>query len=130
LRSILFAYQYHLPYPVDKNPFWKLVALGGELRRFHLLEGAEFEKIEADPVPVAKVSVEKVKYSEGTVYLSDDFCFEDVPLLDSEFFIGGYQPAQKWLKDRKGCILKGGRSSALPEDCFCFDGNCSDYGGD
>jgi len=22
-----------------------------------------------------------------------------------EFFIGGYQPAQKWLKDRKGKIL-------------------------
>ena len=21
------------------------------------------------------------------------------------FYIGGYQPAQKWLKDRKGCIL-------------------------
>ena len=24
---------------------------------------------------------------------------------DFEFFIGGYQPAQKWLKDRKGRAL-------------------------
>jgi predicted helicase len=97
-----------IPYPTDKKTFWKLVALGGELRRLHLLEGLEFEKIEASSTVSGKVSVEKVKYSEEKVYLSDDFCFEDVPLVAWEFFIGGYQPAQKWLKDRKGCILKGG----------------------
>ncbi len=28
--------------------------------------------------------------------------FHDVPHIAWEFFIGGYQPAQKWLKDRKG----------------------------
>ncbi len=28
--------------------------------------------------------------------------FQDVPRIAWEFFIGGYQPAQKWLKDRKG----------------------------
>jgi predicted helicase len=96
-----------IPYPTDKKTFWRIVALGGELRRLHLLEGPEFEKIEASSTAFGKVSVEKVKYSEGKVYLSDDFCFEDVPLVAWEFFIGGYQPAQKWLKDRKGCILKG-----------------------
>jgi len=31
--------------------------------------------------------------------------FEDVPLLAWEFYIGGYQPAQKWLKDRRGRVL-------------------------
>ena len=25
-----------------------------------------------------------------------------MPLVAWEFYIGGYQPAQKWLKDRKG----------------------------
>jgi hypothetical protein len=29
-----------------------------------------------------------------------------VPLVAWEFYIGGYQPAQKWLKDRKGRELK------------------------
>ncbi|HAI96371.1 MAG TPA: hypothetical protein DCL50_02910, partial [Methylococcaceae bacterium] len=28
-----------------------------------------------------------------------------VPLLAWEFYIGGYQPAQKWLKDRHGRTL-------------------------
>ncbi len=32
--------------------------------------------------------------------------FADVPLSAWEFYIGGYQPAQKWLKDRKGRKLE------------------------
>ena len=33
-------------------------------------------------------------------------CFEnDVPETAWNFYIGGYQPAQKWLKDRKGRTL-------------------------
>ena len=31
--------------------------------------------------------------------------FEGVPQIAWSFFIGGYQPAQKWLKDRKGRAL-------------------------
>ena len=31
--------------------------------------------------------------------------FENVPELAWNFYIGGYQPAQKWLKDRKGRAL-------------------------
>jgi hypothetical protein len=26
-------------------------------------------------------------------------------IITREFYIGGYQPAQKWLKDRKGRVL-------------------------
>jgi predicted helicase len=95
-----------IPYPVDSRIFWKIVALGGELRRLHLLEGKKFEKIEANSVSMGKVLVEKVRYSDGQVFVNDDFCFDDVPQTAWEFYIGGYQPAQKWLKDRKGCILK------------------------
>jgi predicted helicase len=95
-----------IPYPVNTQIFWKLVALGGELQRLHLLEGPEFEGIEADSVHTRKVLVEKVRYSEGRVFVNNDFYFEDVPQTVWEFYIGGYQPAQKWLKDRKGCILK------------------------
>lgn len=31
--------------------------------------------------------------------------FEGVPEIAWHFYIGGYQPAQKWLKDRKGRAL-------------------------
>ena len=41
----------------------------------------------------------------GRVYINPDQYFENVPALAWEFHIGGYQPAQKWLKDRKGRAL-------------------------
>lgn len=34
----------HVPYPTDTSTFWKLVALGGQLRQIHLLESPAIEK--------------------------------------------------------------------------------------
>lgn len=90
-----------VPYPKDKDTFWKLVKLGGEIRQIHLLESAVVEK------PISKYPhtgtnvVGKTKYENGNVYINDTQCFEDVPEVAWNFYIGGYQPAQKWLKDRK-----------------------------
>ncbi len=42
---------------------------------------------------------------EGKVFINPDQWFEGVPAIAWEFHIGGYQPAQKWLKDRKGRAL-------------------------
>jgi predicted helicase len=90
-----------VPYPKDKDTFWKLVKLGGEIRQIHLLESAVVEK------PISKYPhtgtnvVGKIKYENGNVYINETQCFEDVPEVAWNFFIGGYQPAQKWLKDRK-----------------------------
>ncbi len=41
----------------------------------------------------------------GRVHINPDQYFEGVPQIAWEFHIGGYQPAQKWLKDRKGRAL-------------------------
>jgi predicted helicase len=41
----------------------------------------------------------------GTVWINDQQYFDGVPLTAWNFYIGGYQPAQKWLKDRKGRVL-------------------------
>ena len=41
----------------------------------------------------------------GKVWINDTQYFDRVPLTAWEFYIGGYQPAQKWLKDRVGRIL-------------------------
>jgi hypothetical protein len=41
----------------------------------------------------------------GRVMINSDQYFENVPAVAWEFHIGGYQPAQKWLKDRKGRAL-------------------------
>ncbi|SHF75341.1 N-6 DNA Methylase [Salegentibacter echinorum] len=42
----------------------------------------------------------------GRVWINDTQYFDKVPKIAWEFYIGGYQPAQKWLKDRKGRELK------------------------
>ncbi len=37
----------------------------------------------------------------GRVFINDSQYFANVPEVAWNFYIGGYQPAQKWLKDRK-----------------------------
>ena len=49
--------------------------------------------------------VEKPQYAGDKVYINDTQYFDNVPLVSWNFYIGGYQPAQKWLKDRKGRTL-------------------------
>ena len=42
------------------------------------------------------------KFEDGKVQINKDQRFADVPPIAWTFHIGGYQPAQKWLKDRRG----------------------------
>ena len=41
-------------------------------------------------------------HTTGSVYINSSQYFANVPETAWNFYIGGYQPAQKWLKDRKG----------------------------
>ncbi|MEC8179457.1 MAG: type ISP restriction/modification enzyme, partial [Pseudomonadota bacterium] len=45
------------------------------------------------------------KLKDGRVYINKTQYFDGVPQVAWDFHIGGYQPAQKWLKDRKGRAL-------------------------
>lgn len=45
---------------------------------------------------------EKPNEPTGNVHINETQYFEGVPKTAWDFYIGGYQPAQKWLKDRKG----------------------------
>lgn len=94
-----------VPYPRDATQFWQLVALGGELRQLHLLEGAAFNQLITSYPQDGSNVVDKPRYDDGKVYINNTQYFEGVPKLAWEFYIGGYQPAQKWLKDRKGRTL-------------------------
>jgi len=90
-----------VPYPKDTTTFWKLVKLGGEIREIHLLESPVVEKfITQYPIDGDNLVVKK-KYENGKVYINDTQYFANVPEVAWNFYIGGYQPAQKWLKDRK-----------------------------
>ena len=90
-----------VPYPKDKDTFWQLVKLGGEIRQIHLLESPTVEKyITQYPIDGDNVVI-KPNYQNGKVYINDTQYFDNVPEVAWDFYIGGYQPAQKWLKDRK-----------------------------
>lgn len=94
-----------VPYPKDKATFAKLVKLGGQIREIHLLESAVVENYITQYPIDGNNMVGKVKYQDGKVYINESQYFDNVPLIAWEFYIGGYQPAQKWLKDRKDRTL-------------------------
>ncbi|PVY43160.1 type ISP restriction/modification enzyme [Pontibacter virosus] len=91
-----------VPYPTDADEFWSLVKLGGKLRHIHLLESPAVEDYITNYPEDGNNVVDKPRYENGKVYINDNQYFADVPQTAWEFYIGGYQPAQKWLKDRKG----------------------------
>ena len=97
-----------VPYPEDQDAFWQLVKLGGELRQIHLLESPKVDQRITTYPQTGSNLVEKLRYEifddsdTGRVWINNEQYFDGVPKIAWEFYIGGYQPAQKWLKDRKG----------------------------
>ena len=101
-----------VPYPTDQDLFWKLVKLGGELRSLHLMEHPVLQQLVTGYNIPGSNQVEKIDFESkkpndptGNVHINDMQYFEGVPKTAWDFYIGGYQPAQKWLKDRKGRTL-------------------------
>ena len=94
-----------VPYPKDAKTFKKLVEMGQELRQLHLLESPKVNKFITTYPESGTDAVEKPVYKDEKVYINDKQYFGNVPEVAWNFYIGGYQPAQKWLKDRKGRVL-------------------------
>ena len=95
-----------IPYPENKDIFWSLVKLGSELRQLHLLESSTTENFMTSfPVSGSNELPKGPEFKNNRVYINKEQYFDGVSELAWDFFIGGYQPAQKWLKDRKGLIL-------------------------
>ncbi len=94
-----------VPYPEDAQIFWQLVKFGSELRLFHLLEHPKTAQFITTYPKAGSNLVVKIRYESGKVHINEDQYFDKVPQIAWEFYIGGYQPAQKWLKDRKGRTL-------------------------
>jgi predicted helicase len=109
-----------IPYPQDAEQFNKLAVLGEKLRHLHLMEtfpnpskGGEsplsnWRGLGGEVANFPKSGsnkIEKPEYSAGKVWINDSQYFDNVPEIAWNFYIGGYQPAQKWLKDRRGRTL-------------------------
>ena len=109
-----------IPFNVDNEEFWRLVEIGSQLRKIHLMEEIGMDKLTVGYPVSGHNIVEGVKWeinpiknggdggdgdavvaATGVVFVNDIQYFENVPEIAFNFYIGGYQPAQKWLKDRK-----------------------------
>ncbi|MEC7985489.1 MAG: type ISP restriction/modification enzyme, partial [Myxococcota bacterium] len=110
-----------IPYPKDGDTFRQLIEKGRSLRQIHLFESVWFKDLPSllknDDGTVAQTSqritgltrAPKIM-SNGTVqtqrvYINRSQYFDEISNLVWNFYIGGYKPAQKWLKDRKGQTL-------------------------
>ncbi|AWZ83850.1 adenine specific DNA methyltransferase [Pseudomonas aeruginosa PA103] len=50
-------------------------------------------------------SINKKSYRDNKVWINNTQYFSGITAAAWDFFIGGFQPAQKWLKDRMGHVL-------------------------
>ncbi|MDP2919545.1 MAG: type ISP restriction/modification enzyme [Dehalococcoidia bacterium] len=92
-----------LPLTSDKELFKKLAEKGAELVALHLLESPVVTNFVTTYPVSGDHSVEKVSYDEKKrrVNINKTQYFEGVPPEVWNFHIGGYQVAEKWLKDRQ-----------------------------
>ncbi len=93
-----------IPYPTDREKFLDLVEKGEKLRQLHLMEDLPTKTGVTFPV-AGSLQVDCYRWQDNRVYINAEQYFDGVPESAWNFFIGGYQPAQKWLKDRKGMTL-------------------------
>ena len=94
-----------IPFPQDIDHFRTLAALGQRLMDWHLLKDVQIPAVhrfegEGDGV------VSKLQYADGKVWINATQHFTDVPEAVWGYEIGAYQVCEKWLKDRKGEVLR------------------------
>ena len=105
-----------VPYPEDAATFWQLVDLGRQIREIHLLESPIVNKfITSYPMPGTNEVTNRIVRKDwqivdaenqlARIWINDTQYCDNIPLAAWEFYIGGYQPAQKWLKDRRDRTL-------------------------
>jgi predicted helicase len=91
-----------IPYPENSEIFSALAEKGAELRGIHLMESDALDDLLTTYPVRGNNEVVKPRYEDGNAYINETQYFGGVSTTAWEFYIGGYQPAQKWLKDRKG----------------------------
>jgi predicted helicase len=98
-----------VPYPKKEN-FFTLVEFGRKLRAIHLLDDISLDERTIEIIGEGQMKITNklnkkdtiIKDDKVEIKLNDDLSIKNIPLIAWEFYIGGYQPAQKWLKDRVG----------------------------
>ena len=92
----------HIPYPKDTTTFDKLVLAGKKLREIHLMKDCDKWNARRRFPCMGEGSdtLEYRRWKNGKIYINETQYFDNVPQAVWKFYIGGYQVADKWLKDR------------------------------
>lgn len=94
-----------IPLPESAEEFERLVGIGQQLIDMHLMNDTQQWKCDTTFPVNGSQTVDLLKWKDGKVWINKEQYFGNVAEEVWNFFIGGYQPAQKWLKDRKGHTL-------------------------
>lgn len=99
-----------IPYPKNAGEFEHFRACGNELRELHLMHSVPKSEVTFDVIGDNKVEfIRPIPNKDDgysySIYINDTQYFAPVPSEAWNMYIGGYQPAQKWLKDRKDRVL-------------------------
>jgi hypothetical protein len=85
-----------------------LIKLGKQLHELHLMTSPLLNNlITTFPVPDTN-EVDNMYYADDKVWINSTQYFGNIDSAAWNFSISGYQPAQKWLKDRRGQKLSSG----------------------
>lgn len=104
-----------IPYPDNTDLFWKIVSYGSILRETHLLErympkdsmpGFPVEGVNRITRHVTLTSIEPVTSSHGRVRINNNQFFTGIPLKAWDCQIGNYKPANLWLANRSGSVMR------------------------
>ena len=94
-----------IPLPTSESEFVRLAQIGQQLIDLHMMRNTQNWKCDTTFPEPGSQQIDMLKWKDKQVWINKQQYFGNVPEEVWNFYIGGYQPAQKWLKDRKGRTL-------------------------
>ncbi|MBA7471919.1 hypothetical protein ES707_07231 [subsurface metagenome] len=96
-----------IPFTKDAKLFFTITEIGEELANLHLLKSEKLEKIGVTFPVVGDNRIRMREYNEkgGRLYINEKQYFGAIKKEVWNYYIGGYQVLDKWLKDRIDKVL-------------------------
>lgn len=91
-----------VPAPLADSDFIAVGKFGHELRDLHLMKASTADDFSTVYPEIGDDIIESVTFKASKVWINQKQYFGGVSEAAWNLHIGGYQPAQKWLKDRRG----------------------------